>query len=124
MPIFAVKRKESRQATSSRPAISGRGHSGRGQKAGSSPAHDFSRRLMLHQSPASIRPKLTATVPGDVYEREADHVAAQAMRAPTPEPLGAAESAGEGSDRAEPRYAAGGAQEGPERVSWWRRMFG
>ena len=45
-------------------------------------------------------------------------------RAPTPEPPGAAESAGEGSDRAEPRYAAGGAQEGPERVSWWRRMFG
>jgi hypothetical protein len=43
---------------------------------------------------------------------------------PAQEPPGAPESVGEGPERAEPRSATGGAQEGAERVSWWRRVFG
>ena len=40
------------------------------------------------------------------------------------EPLEGPESAGEGPGMAEPRSAAGGEQEGSERVPWWRRVFG
>lgn len=40
------------------------------------------------------------------------------------EPRGAPESVGEEPEMAEPRSATGGAQEGTERVSWWRRLFG
>jgi len=43
---------------------------------------------------------------------------------PAQEPPGAPESAGEGPGMAEPRSAAGGEQEGSERVPWWRRVFG
>jgi hypothetical protein len=38
-------------------------------------------------------------------------------------PIGASESVFEEPERAEPRSAAEGAQEGVER-SWWRRVFG
>jgi hypothetical protein len=41
------------------------------------------------------------------------------------EPPGALETATEEPERAEePRPSTGGPQEGTERVSWWRRMFG
>jgi hypothetical protein len=39
-------------------------------------------------------------------------------------PPGGPESAGEEPERAEPRPAAGSAQEGAGGVSWWRRVFG
>jgi hypothetical protein len=41
-----------------------------------------------------------------------------------PEPRGGPESAVEEPERAEPRPSTGGAQEGAEQVSWWRRVFG
>jgi hypothetical protein len=56
-----------------------------------------------------------------------------AQAAPSQEPPGASESAGEGQERAEPRSGAAGSQEATERPfteeepkprSWWRRMFG
>jgi hypothetical protein len=40
------------------------------------------------------------------------------------EPPGGPPSAGAGSGREETPSAGGGAQEGAERVSWWRRVFG
>jgi hypothetical protein len=46
-----------------------------------------------------------------------------AIEAPQGAP-GGPEGAGEEPERAEPRSAAGGVQEGAERVPWWRRMFG
>jgi hypothetical protein len=45
-------------------------------------------------------------------------------REPTQEPPGGPESVFEEPERAEPRSATGGAQEGAERVPWWRRVFG
>jgi hypothetical protein len=42
---------------------------------------------------------------------------------PAQEVPGAAETAGEGSERGAPRPAAGSAQDGAERP-WWRRVFG
>jgi hypothetical protein len=42
---------------------------------------------------------------------------------PAQEVPGAAETAGEGSERAAPRPAAGSTQDGAERP-WWRRVFG
>lgn len=43
---------------------------------------------------------------------------------PPREPPGGLDSAGEESERAEPRSAAGGARESAEPRSWWRRVFG
>jgi hypothetical protein len=45
------------------------------------------------------------------------------LRGEMPEPLEIPQSTQTGHERAEPRSAAGGAQEGAERP-WWRRMFG
>ena len=42
----------------------------------------------------------------------------------SPEAPGAAETAEEEPERAEPRPATGGAQEGAQRRSWWRRLVG
>jgi excisionase family DNA binding protein len=68
-------------------------------------------------------------------EREANRenrriIAALTQRIPeleapaSPEPSGASDSVFEEPERAEPRSATGSAQEGAERVSWWRRVFG
>ncbi len=46
--------------------------------------------------------------------------ASEATAAFSQEPSGATEQPG----RVEPQPAVGGAQEGSERASWWRRMFG
>jgi len=50
--------------------------------------------------------------------------APEAPPAPVQEPSGGPESAFEEPERAEPRPATGGPQEGTERLSWWRRVFG
>jgi hypothetical protein len=46
-----------------------------------------------------------------------------ALEAPSEAPE-APERAAEEAERAEPRPATGGDQEGVQRRSWWRRMFG
>ena len=43
-------------------------------------AHDFSRIPLHAKAHTEIRPKLTISTPGDLYEQEADHVADQLMR--------------------------------------------
>lgn len=40
-------------------------------------AHDFSRIPVYSKSPLSLQPKLTVNKPRDIYEQEADHMAAQ-----------------------------------------------
>jgi hypothetical protein len=68
-------------------------------------------------------------------EREANRenrriIAALTQRIPeleapaSPEPPGASESVFEEPEKAEPRSAAGGAQEGAQPRSWWARWFG
>ena len=54
--------------------------------------HDFSQMPVHAGMPLPIQPKLTVGVPGDAYEREADRVAGQVMRAP--DPLGPLASGG------------------------------
>lgn len=49
------------------------------------PGHDFSRITVHAATPFRIQPKLTVSSPGDVYEQEADRVAAQVMRMPEPQ---------------------------------------
>src|SRR5205807_2405977 len=43
-------------------------------------SHDFSRIPVYSVQPATLQTKLTVNQPGDVYEREADHVTEQVMR--------------------------------------------
>lgn len=45
-------------------------------------AHNFSRVSVHSKAPVSLRPKLTLSTPGDVYEREADRVAEQVTNMP------------------------------------------
>ncbi len=62
----------------------------------------------------------------DAWQEEArrkDHIIAGLVERLPPQ-LEAPESPAEGPDRAEPQPATEGAQEAPERRSWWRRWFG
>ena len=50
------------------------------------PFTHFPSQLQVHtQSPASVQTKLMVGSPGDIYEREADHIADQVMRMPEPQ---------------------------------------
>ena len=48
------------------------------------PTFDFSRISIHPRPPSRVQPKAAVSTPGDIYEREADCVAGQVMRAPDP----------------------------------------
>ncbi len=86
------------------------------------------------RDPDDLRDDLIAELRAEVAawreeSRRKDHIiAALVERVPQleapREPRESPTEAAEGPDRGEPRPAAGGAQEGRERRSWWRRVFG
>ena len=48
-------------------------------------AHDFSRTPVSPEASVKLQAKLTINTPGDIYEREADHISEQVMLMPEPE---------------------------------------
>jgi hypothetical protein len=94
-PAPAVQRRPGPGAASRRQAAAAAGGEGGGNGMGAAPRARGSRAMQRQAGNARlswprggvVQPKLTVNQPGDVYEQEADRVAAQVMRMSRPAPV-------------------------------------